>query len=246
MVSSSLGDAFFNPKVKTQAALHAALNPAFDRFKELDEEKQELFRKDAGSFVRLYEFLSQIVAYDDPELEKLFVYTKHLQPRLAEHAKSELLALDSAVRLTHYRLQKLGEQALDLEKGEVVKLKPTSETGTGAGAEDERKALREIVQTMNDLFAGNITEDDLVGAAAAWTGRLMRNEELAAEAKANSEEQFVMGSFQQAFEDVVIEAKDAQNSIADQLLKNEKILGAIAALVAKAVWRQHQGATWAA
>lgn len=45
-----------------------------------------------------------------------------------------------------------------------------------------------------------------------------------------------MGSFQQAFEDVVIEAKDAQNAIADQLLKNEKVLGTIAALVAKAVW----------
>lgn len=242
----AFAQAFYDPKKKTQAALHSALNPAFDRFEALEEEDQELFRKDLGSFVRLYEFLSQIVPYNDPELEKLFVYARHLQPRLAEHGKGEPLALDADVRLTHYRLQKIGEQKLDLETGDVVKLKGVSEAGTGAAPEDERKELREIVASMNDLFGGNVTEDDLIGAAAAWTSRLMQNEELAAEAKANSEEQFAMGSFKVAFEDVVIEAKDAQNTIADQLLKNDRVMQTIASLVARTVWKMHRSESRAA
>ena len=149
-----------------------------------------------------------------------------------------MVTLDADVRLTHYRLQRVGELQLNLEAGEVVKLKGGSETGTGAAPEDERKALREIVQSMNDLFAGNITEDDMVGAAAAWSGRLMANEELAAEARASNAEQFVLGSFKDAFLDVVIDAKDAQNSIADQLLKDERVLGVMQGLLAKMVWQQ--------
>lgn len=88
-------EAFFNPKVKTQAALHGVLKPAADRFAELEEDAQQLFRKDLGSFLRLYEFLSQIIPYNDPELEKLFVFGKNLMPRLAEHGRKEALALDS-------------------------------------------------------------------------------------------------------------------------------------------------------
>lgn len=232
--------AFFNPKVKTQAALHGVLKPAFDRYVDLDAEPQELFRKDLASFLRLYEFLSQIIPYNDPDLEKLFVFGKNLMPRLAEQGRKEFLSLDSDVKLTHYRLQKLGEQQLDLEKAEVVKLAGISEAGTGAAPEDERKELREIVAKMNDLFSGDITEADFIGAVTTWQGRLMASEKLAAQALNNSEEQFAMGDVKDEFTDVVIEAKDAQNHIADQLLKDERIMGIIQKMVAKMVWRKFQ------
>jgi type I restriction enzyme, R subunit len=233
-------EAFFNPKVKTQAALHGVLKPAADRYVELEEEPQQLFRKDLGSFLRLYEFLSQIVPYNDPELEKLFVFGKNLMPRLVEHSRKEVLALDSDVQLTHYRLQKMGERTLDLEAGEVVKLPGIKEAGTGAGAEDEKKELREIVKRMNDLFAGEITDADFLGAVTNWQGRLMANESLAAQAKNNSEDQFAMGGFKDAFMDVVIDAQDAQNSIADQMLKDPRIFGVVQSMLAKMVWKGFQ------
>jgi type I restriction enzyme R subunit len=110
--------AFFNPKVKTQGALHAQLKPAFDRFVALeDDEMRDLFRKDLGAFLRMYEFLSQIIPYNDAELEKLFVFGKNLMPRLAAASKSEQVSLDADVRLTHYRSQKMSDQKLDLEAG---------------------------------------------------------------------------------------------------------------------------------
>jgi type I restriction enzyme R subunit len=236
----TFAEAFFNPKVKTQGALHGVLKPAFDRYDDLEEDEQQLFRKDLASFLRLYEFLSQIIPYDDPDLEKLFVFGKNLMPRLAEHGRKELLSLDSDVKLTHYRLQKLGEQQLDLEKSEVVKLKGLSDVGTGSAAEDERKALKEIVGKMNDLFAGDITESDFIGAVTTWQGRLMTSEKLADQAKNNSEEQFAMGDFKDAFMDVVIEAQDSHNTIADQLLKDERILGVMQKMVAKMVWNGFQ------
>ena len=232
--------AFFNPKVKTQGALHGVLKPAFDRYDDLEDEEQQLFRKDLTSFIRLYEFLSQIIPYADPELEKLFVFGKNLAPRLAEHSRKEALSLDSDVRLTHYRLQKIGEQKLDLEAAEVTKLTGISEVGTGAAPEDERKELREIVGKMNDLFAGDITDADFLGAVTTWQGRLMTSEKLADQAKNNSQEQFAMGDFKDAFMDVVIEAQDSHNNIADQLLKDERILGMMQKMVADMVWKGFQ------
>ena len=232
--------AFYNPKVKTQGALHGQLKPAFDRFEELDDEKQELFRKDTASFVRLYEFLSQVIPYNDAELEKLYVFSKHLLPRLAEAGRSELLTLDTDVRLTHYRLQKLGEQALNLESGEVVKLTGVSEAGSGAALPDERKELREIVTKMNDLFSGDVSEADFLGALTAWQGHLATNESIAEQARNNSEEQFAMGDFKDVLTGIVIDAQDAQNNIADQLLKDERIFGVMQRMLAKMVWQQFQ------
>ncbi len=236
----TFAQAFFNPKVKTQGALHGVLKPAFDRYSDLEDDEQELFRKDLTSFLRLYEFLSQIIPYADPELEKLFVFGKNLAPRLAEHSKKEAISLDDDVKLTHYRLQKMGEQALDLEKAEVVKLQGISEVGTGTALDDERKELREIVSKMNDLFAGDITESDCLGVVTTWKGRLMTSETLAHQAKNNSEEQFGLGDFKDAFMDVVIDAQDAHNNIADQLLKDERILGVMQKMVAKMVWQGFQ------
>ena len=230
---------FFDPK-RGQGALHGHLKPAFDRYTDLEDDEQELFCKDLGSFLRLYEFLSQIVSYNDRELEMLFAFGKNLMPRLIAHGSADPLMLDDDVQLTHYRLQKLGERKLDLESGDVVPLKGVSEAGTGIAVDDERKKLSEIVAKMNDLFSGEISEADFLGVVTTWKGHLLADETLAEQAKANTEEQFAMGSFKDAFMDVVIDAQDAQNNIADQMLKDPRIFGVVQGMLAKTLYLQFQ------
>lgn len=236
----AFGAAFFDPKRK-QAGLHAHLKPAADRFKELEEEKAESFRKDLGTYLRMYDFLSQIVPYNDAELEKLYVFGKNLMPRLLDAGGgSSTLELDSDVRLTHYRLQKIGEQKLDLAGGGVVALKPASEAGTGKAPTDEERKLAEIVEKMNDLFSGNLSEADMVGYVTTIQGKLLENETLKEQAENNSEQQFEMGDFGELFTDAVIEGQEAHNSIAAQLLKDERIFAAMKSMLAKMVWQQFQ------
>lgn len=237
--------AFFDPKRK-QGVLHAYLKPAADRFAELsdtDPEEADEFRKDLGSFLRMYDFLSQIVPYEDPELEKLYAYGKNLMPRIAVRTTSSILELDSDVRLTHYRLQKIGEQALDLAGGEVIKLKSASEVGTGSAIDDERKQLSEIVGVMNDLFSGNLSDADMVGYVTTIKGKLMENTELAAQAAANTEAQFAMGTFKDALTDAVIDSQESHNKIAEQMLKDDRIFAAMMTLLAKQVYREFASKT---
>ncbi len=62
--------------------------------------------------VRYYEFSSQIVDFDDDELEKLSVFAKHLAPLLREERPEEDIDL-SQVLMTHYKLDgKMGRGTL--------------------------------------------------------------------------------------------------------------------------------------
>ncbi|HAB50573.1 MAG TPA: restriction endonuclease subunit R, partial [Ignavibacteriales bacterium] len=66
---------FYKPgsaSVRDQGKLYAYIDPAVDRYKKLEEEPQDEFKKSLTSFVRLYSFLSQIMPFQDVELEKLY------------------------------------------------------------------------------------------------------------------------------------------------------------------------------
>ncbi|OYY94438.1 MAG: hypothetical protein B7Y41_06275 [Hydrogenophilales bacterium 28-61-23] len=227
---------FFDPKRK-QANLHTHLKPAADRFDALDEENAETFRKDLGTFLRMYDFLSQIIPYEDVELEKLYVFGKNLMPRIAARGTFSILELDSDVRLTHYRLQKLGEQKLDLGSGDVVALKPATDAGSGKAVTDEEKKLAEIVGKMNDLFSGDLSEADLVGYVTTIKGKLLENTALAEQAENNSETQFTLGDFKDILTDIIIEGQEGHNKIADQLLKDDRIFAAMQGMLAKMVYQ---------
>ncbi len=174
----SFAQAFFDPK-RGQASLHAYLKPAADRFAALPEEEADQFRKDLGTFLRMYDFLSQIIPYNDSDLEKRYAFGKNLMPRINTPHATSLIELDSDVRLSHYRLQRLAEQSLDLATGESVSLRPVSEAGTGQALEDEKRRLAEIVERMNDLFSGDLSDADLVGYVTTLQGKCLENMTLA-------------------------------------------------------------------
>jgi type I restriction enzyme R subunit len=141
----------------SQAKMTSVLKPAVDKYKvryklcvdvienstdkfelkEANEEKStlDIFKKDLITFVRMYEFLSQIVNYEDVELEKLWAFVKHLIPNLKEYETKEPIDI-SMVELTHYKLHKHDEENITLS-GEDSELK--SGSPGGAVARDPEK-----------------------------------------------------------------------------------------------------------
>src|SRR5690606_39691701 len=76
----------------------------------------EIFKKDLGTFVRFYEFMSQIVDYDDKNLERLSLYARNLRPMLRESLLEEDDVDLSNVVLSHYRLSKIRQQDIKLKE----------------------------------------------------------------------------------------------------------------------------------
>ena len=80
---------YFKPKQRQSPADHqamnAALDPAVSRFTaslEDDEEEAELWRGKAQAFRNLYGYLSQVIPYQDSDLERLHVFLRHLAAKL--------------------------------------------------------------------------------------------------------------------------------------------------------------------
>jgi type I restriction enzyme, R subunit len=61
--------------------LYAALAPAVDRSNHtLDDDEQDRFRDALGRFLRIYAFLSQVVAFTDSKLERDYLYDRASRP----------------------------------------------------------------------------------------------------------------------------------------------------------------------
>ena len=113
---------FFSPREKQtvhdQAEMNRHLNPAVDRYKAQSDEGRETFASALGAFVRLYAFLSQIMPFSDPDLERLYTFSRFLETKLPHDPRKAPLKLDGDVALKYYRLDKISEGAIALKARE--------------------------------------------------------------------------------------------------------------------------------
>lgn len=183
----------------------------------------ELFRKNLQTFVRAYEFLSQIVHYDDSELEQLCVYAKHLYPLLRIDRLEEEAVDVSELSLTHYRLSKRAELELRIaeEEGEYG-LKPLTDAGSGKPHDPEKERLSEIINRLNDLFGAEVGDEDKLHFANGIADRIERDEQVMAQIRNHSQQQIMHGLFPKRVADAVLDAIGDQEKLSVPILESEK------------------------
>jgi type I restriction enzyme R subunit len=154
---------FFKPKAAQSptdhALMNACLDPAVGRFRQLDEEAQEEFRGLLNTFRNLYGFLSQVIPFQDSDLEKLYSYARFLAAKLPRRASGEKYAFDDEVSLKFYRLQKNSEGSICLDEGDVVPVTGPTAGGTGGG-KDTQVELSKLIDSINKRFGTSFTQAD--------------------------------------------------------------------------------------
>jgi len=190
----------------------------------------DIFKKDLVTFVRQYEFLSQIVDYEDEELEKLWALVKHLIPNLKEYVTKEPIEI-SMVELTHYKLYREKEHQIKLS-GEDSELK-AGEPGGAVAREPEKEWLSEVVNEMNQLFQGDFTKDDMLNFARTIKDKMAEDETVMEQVKNNSQEQAMIGGFLPSMNDAVIEIMQSNEEMATEVLTQERVAEGIAKVVYK-------------
>ena len=98
------------------AMMNSFIDPAVGRFGQLDEEAQDEFRGLLNTFRNLYGFLSQVIPFQDSDLEKLYTYARFLASKLPHRSSGEKYAFDDEVTLKFYRLQKISEGSIRLTR----------------------------------------------------------------------------------------------------------------------------------
>jgi type I restriction enzyme R subunit len=208
---------------------------AENSFKECKQEKDalEIFKKDLGTFVRFYEFMSQIVDYDDKDLEKLSLYARNLSPMLREAAVDEDdIDLDSVV-LSHYRVSKIRQQDIQLkEDAAEYKLEPGDALGSAKAKDPKEEFLSQIVARLNELFiTDELTDKDMVNYAHTVKDKVMENERVMRQILENSSEQAMLGDFPKAMDDAILGSSDAHQNQMMQLLSDPAKAAGFAKLV---------------
>lgn len=193
-------------------------------FKECKQEKDalEIFKKDLGTFVRFYEFMSQIVDYDDKELEKLSLYARNLRPMLREtFMEEDDIDLDNVV-LSHYRLSVLNQQDLKLKQDSPdYKLEPGEGMGTARAKDKKEEFLSQIISRLNELFiTDHLTEKDMVNYAYTIRDKISENQFVMNQIANNTTEQALLGDFTKAVDDAVMDSSEAHQNQMMQLLSN--------------------------
>lgn len=173
---------YFKPKQRQSAmdhqAMNAALDPAVSRFtvrQKDDEQEAELWRGKVQAFLNLYGFLSQVIPYQDSDLERLYVFLRHLAAKLPRRKSGPAYQFDDEVRLGYYRLQKISEGSISLQDGEARRLDGPTEVGSGL-VRPQPVPLSQLIDVVNERFGTDFNQadqlffDQIVEAAMADDG----------------------------------------------------------------------------
>jgi type I restriction enzyme R subunit len=139
--------------------MNAVIDKAVARFDEREEGEQEEFRGQLTAYRNLYAFLSQIIPYQDSELEKFYTFVRNLIAKLPPPGDGQGFELDDEVALRYFRIQQMTEGSIDLGSGEAYPLKGPTDVGT-SGVREEPVPLSSLVEKLNERFGTDFTEAD--------------------------------------------------------------------------------------
>lgn len=208
---------FFAPKRRQSPSDHKAMNAILDQavarfqqLQEIEEEEAELWRGKVQAFRNLYSFLSQVIPYQDSDLEKLFTYLRHLALKLPKRKSGPGYQFDEEIELDYYRLQKISEGSISLNEGYAKPLDGPLEVGTGM-VREEHVSLSRLIDIINERFGGELNEADQlffdqIAEAAS------QNETLQKSAEVNSLDKFQL-VFRQVLESLFIERMELNEEV---------------------------------
>ena len=157
---SKFASYFFDPKA-TQDKLYAVLKPVVERFKDETYEKQKEFRKALREYVRLYSFLSQILPFADPDLEKLYRFAYFLSRVLPSSQDRLPIEIKEQIGLDSYRIQLMSNGKIKIV-GREGELKPIKKIRDFTVIPNHKEPLSEIIEELNKRFGTDFTQDDKV------------------------------------------------------------------------------------
>lgn len=229
---------WFRDRLNPTGGEHKKLNSILDRvveqYKALDEGDQGLFKSQLASFRNLYLFLSQIIPYQDSELEKLHTFGRYLLSKLPRTQTTSPVQIDDEVQLKYYRLEKISEGAIDLKVGEATALYGPREVGTGQP--DDEVLLSTLVDKLNERFGTEFTlADQLFFDQVRETA--IANEQLRQAAAANTLENFEP-VFNKLLENLFLDRMEGNEEIFVRLMNDDTFRGIASDYLMRAVYQQ--------
>ena len=202
---------------------------------ELHVAEIDLFRKDVSTFVRLYDFMSQIIDYGDPYLEMLSIFLRLLEKVIADSSWAAEVDLSDVVLVGVKHNKGI---AVDISLTGDGELRGISAAGTGTRKEPKYVALQVVIDKMNDLFgAESFSASQVREFVQGLVQRLLAYPDLVNQTKVNSKKQFMESQdFQAAVTEAVVDNQEAHNTMADYFFSDGPGISAVITALADAFY----------
>ncbi|MDP8242007.1 MAG: type I restriction endonuclease subunit R, partial [Candidatus Celaenobacter antarcticus] len=221
---------------KNQAKLYALIDPAVSRFSQMEtEDDQDEFKKSLRTWTNLYAFLAQIMPFRDSAFEKFYAYAKLLYTKLPKKSITDRLKLTDEIAMEYYRMQKIKEGSIELEKDIDGELDGLSEAGIKRSKE-EKEVLSKIIEVLNERFGTEFTDADRLFFDQIET-ELIQDETLQTQARVNKIDTFKY-AFEELFITKLIDRMDQNHEIFEKILEDKAFGSLVKQMMMKSVYNK--------
>ncbi|NJL28886.1 MAG: type I restriction endonuclease subunit R, partial [Thermoanaerobaculia bacterium] len=229
---------YYDRKVE-QDRLANALRPFVERCRALAADEQQGFRSQLTDYVRLYAFLAQVLTFADADLEKLYVFARHLRRFLPADAAELPHEVQQNIDMESYRIQQTGSGKIGLERQPGV-LEPMSAQSSRGTTPEEVEALSRIIAELNERFGLDLGPEHRL-----TLGQIMEKLEddaaLDAAARVNTREN-VRLTFDQKVEHVIQEIVDSNFDLYKRITDDRAFGEAVKSFLFDQYLRAHRNA----
>ncbi len=180
----------------------------------LTGEEMEDFKYAVSEYLKKYAFISQIVTFEDPQLEKLYIFLRYLLRKLPRRENPLPYEVLEAIDIQSYKIEKKGVTDVGLENkdGEI---EPMGGGESRGGGEDDLDYLSKIIKEINERYGTNFTEADRV-ILNDLSKRLLQSDALQGSIKNNSKDAARL-KFDTLFQDELVGVLDNHFSLYQKL-----------------------------
>ena len=186
----------------------------------LTEEEMESFKTTVFDYLKKYAFISQIVTFEDPQLEKLFIFLKYLIRKLPKRENPLPNEVLEAIDMSTYKISKKGEMDVKLNN-EEGNIDPMGEGSTKTSIEDEWDILSKIIKEINERYGTDFNDKDRL-ILNSITMRLLKSDTLQGSVMNNSKDSAKL-KFNELFQNELVDMLDNHFSLYQKLDKSPEL-----------------------
>ncbi len=217
----------------TMGRMTSALKPVQDRYNKLQSDDRYNFRRQIRSYIKWYGYISQVCRMFDAEMQKEYAFCSYLLNLLPKESV-QMFDLEGALKLEFYKLEDTFKGAIALQD-ESVAYEPAS--GKGKAVPEQKEPLEEVIQKINELFAGDFTDADRV-MLYALHDRLKDDAKLRKVARTSDPQVFAESIFPRTFDEVAQDSYVEQTEAFASMFRNKSKYNAIMSALASMLYRE--------
>ena len=210
----------FYDRDKPDELLQGVLDTVVEKWSDLEtNDKKEEFRSALQSYIRLYGYISQLITFTDPALEKLYVFSRSLNRKLPKREHPDLHDVLESVDLDSFRVEKIHENLqlpLEAEDNAI--------TGIGSDVHTVRDPvedlLSKIIKTLNETFQTDFTVEDKVDIETIRR-KVHAHEELRQVTEGDNSDDNKRYKFDQVLDDILMEFVNSKIELFNKLSQPE-------------------------